>query len=122
MTVLRVLLSTEDCERYGLPGEPLELDMGILMQDEAEELDDQGIDPDGKPWVEFLNSGKVKVYRVVVWLALRRAGVDVTLADVKFDRKAVRFSTVGEVEPGKDEDSASSGSPGPDDSSPDTPD
>lgn len=120
---LHVLLTNEDRERYGLPADPLELDLAVLMQDEAELLDDQGVPVDGKAWTDWLNSGGVKVRRVVVWLAMRRHGVDVALGDVKFNRRGLLLFKYaeGEGEPGKGGASGSSESPGPDDSSPDSP-
>jgi hypothetical protein len=116
-----MLLSKVDRERYGLGEQPLEVDLSIVYQDEAEELDEYGVDPDGQAWFDWLNSNDVKVWRVIVWLALARAGVDVRLAEVRFNRRRVGYLPPDES-PGKDERSETSDSPTPPDSSPDTPD
>lgn len=101
---MKVLLGAADRKRYGLSDEPLDVDLSVVMQHEAEELDDNGIDPDA--WVEFINSGNVKVWRCVVWLALTRNGAAVALADTRFDRRSVRYTPA--ESPGKDgSDSAS---------------
>lgn len=95
-----VFLSRPDRERYGIESaDGLQVDLSVVMQDEAEELDDYGIDPD--EWEKFINSRGVKVWRAVVWLALVRNGVDVKLAEVKFNRRATRY--LADPSPGKDE-------------------
>lgn len=114
---MKVLLSPSDRERYGIEtADGLEVELSVLMQDEAEALDEYGIDPD--KWPEFINSGNVKVWRVIVWLALVRNGVEVKLGEVKFNRRATRYTNES---PGK-ADLETSDSPTPPDSSPDTPD
>lgn len=123
MHVLRVaLLSQADRDRYGVGPEPLEVDLSVVMQDEAEELDEYGVDPDGKAWFDWLNSDDKRVWRVLVWLALVRAGVDVRLKDVKFNRRRIGYVSPDEPaeSPGKDEASEPSGSPTPEPSSPDS--
>lgn len=87
---MKFLLGPADRARYGLGDEPLDVDLAELYQDEAEELDEHGIDPD--QWVTWLNSGDVRVWRVVVWLGLARNGVEVKLAEVRFNRRAVRYT------------------------------
>jgi hypothetical protein len=114
---MRVFLSKPDRERYGIEHtDGLEVELSVVMQHEAEELDDYGIDPD--EWEKFINSGAVKVWRVIVWLALNRNGHQVPLAEVKFNRRATRYTNES---PGKDPatpdpgtpDSGTSGSPTP---------
>lgn len=122
MTALRIaFLSKADRERYGLSDEPIELDVSVVYQDEAEDLDDYGVDADGKAWYEWLNSPDKRVWRVLVWLALRRAGVDIGLREVKFDRRRIGWLQPEQTEsPGKG-DSETSGSPTPPPSSDDSP-
>jgi len=113
-----VLLSKPDRERYGVETtDGLPVDLNLLYQNEAEELDDFDVDPD--EWEKFVNSGAVKVWRVIVWLALTRNGHPVPLAEVKFNRRATRWANES---PGKDDpdtsDSPTSESPTPPSSSP----
>jgi len=104
---MRVFLSKPDRERYGVEHtDGLEVDLSIVMQHEAEELDDYGIDPDD--WEKFINSGVVKVWRAIVWLALNRSGHQVSLVDVKFNRRATRYTNES---PGKDQDIPDPGTP-----------
>jgi hypothetical protein len=99
---MRLLLSKPDRERYGIEHtDGLEVDLSIVYQHEAEELDDYGIDPD--EWEKFINGGTIKVWRVIVWLALTRNGFPVPLAEVKFNRRATRYTNEPES-PGKDSD------------------
>lgn len=115
---MKIFLSKPDRERYGLSDELLDVDLSIIMQDEAEELDAFGIDPDDG-WIPFLNSNDVKVWRAVVWLAVKRAGVEVSLKDLKFNRRRVGWLPPDES-PGKDEASETSESPTPPPSSDDS--
>lgn len=91
-----VYLTDKDRERLGVPG-PLEVDLAELMQDEAEILDEHGIDPDG--WEEFLRSDALRRWRAIVWLALRRNGIQVPYGELNFDRRGMRFESA--PEPGK---------------------
>jgi hypothetical protein len=105
---VKIWLGEADRERYGLGTDPLDFDPTTLMQDEAEDLDDYGIQPDG--WDEFILGAPIlgpdrkplpradkphlpqrhpptaRAWRALVWLALRRNGHKVALADVNFDR------------------------------------
>lgn len=114
-------LSKADRERYGIEHtDGLDVDLSVVMQDEAEELDEYGVDPDAG-WIPFLQSTDKRVWRVIVWLALKRNGVEVKLAEVRFDRRRV-----GYIEPessGKDDTgqaSETNDSPTLPDSSPDS--
>lgn len=116
---MQVFLTKPDRERYGLPDGLLEVDLYDVFQDEAEELDAYGVDPD-EGWIPFLNSNDIRVWRIIVWLALRRAGVEVSLTDVKFNRRRTGYVTPDES-PGKG-DSETSDAPTPPPSSDDSPD
>lgn len=133
---MKIWLGEADRERYGLGTDPLDFDPTTLMQDEAEDLDDYGIQPDG--WHEFILGAPVlgpdrkplpradkphlpqrqpptaRAWRALVWLALRRNGHKVALADVNFDRRAVRYAVEVDDGPGKDPEE---GQPAPSDAS-----
>jgi hypothetical protein len=98
-------LGEADSQRYGLdPQAWLEFDGRVLMQTEAEILQQAipGFDPDD--WFEFLegeDTGAVdpdgkpirrrhpQQLRVVIWCTLRRAGTAVAFSELDFDRRAV---------------------------------
>lgn len=114
-------LAKADRERYGIDHDDgLDVDLSVVMQDEAEELDEYGVDPDAG-WIPFLKSTDKRVWRVIVWLALRRNGVDVKIREVKFDRRRVGY--IEPESPGKDDSdqaSETNESDTPPPSSPDT--
>lgn len=109
MAVIRVHLAAEDLKRYELT-EPPTLDYLVLMQLEAEALQEAipGFEPDG--WLDFLHANGIHVKRAIVWCALRRAGVHVPLAELDFDRRSCFYENVAEPE-GKDETSTPDSSP-----------
>lgn len=116
--MLRIRLSDADRERLGCV-EWLDYDPNALMLSEAEILDDAGIDPDirwgdpvldeqGKPELTEKGAPKRRIrpggQRVIVWMALRRSGVDVPIKDLDFDAERVLWQV---VEPGKAESETS---------------
>lgn len=107
MTELR--LSDADRERLGV-AEWLDYDMTNLSMVEAETLQEQfGVEPedrldwfrgqpvlkDGEPVLdeddEPVRKRSMKVYRFIVWCALRRAGVKADPLEFDFDYSGVRF-------------------------------
>lgn len=92
-----VHLGAKDAERYGVTG-PLEVDLAEVMQDEAEILWEHGVDTDA--WVELMTKEPFKRWRVIVWLALRRNGIQVGYTELNFDRQSMRFRSAVEDEPG----------------------
>lgn len=99
----RLLLSEGDRKRLGVTGEYLPIDLGALTNREAIELSALGyrtpamfrralppvpVDADGKPCDEKEAEDFQIDYRawtVLVWLALRRAGIDADPETLEFD-------------------------------------
>lgn len=97
--MIRFKLSPEDRERLGAP-EVIAFDETRLMLSEARAVQKaSGYHPDD--WFDGLKKGAPDAVAAVVWLALRRAGVEITYDDVDFDLGALVYE---EPEPeGKDQ-------------------
>lgn len=106
--MLLIRLSDADRERFGC-AEWLELDQNVLSLEEAEQLDDAGIDAlrwdrPAEGLVDDAGNPRVSArgVRVAVWLALNRNGSKVSLAELE----AVNFRQIAyrrpEPEQGKD--------------------
>lgn len=113
---IRVRLTPEDQKRYECP-EWMELDPFSLTATEAFVLQ-AGFTREGvtmgfdspAAWREALNKGTAAAGIVLVWLALRRSDVSVSLADLEFDYdnagwKIVPDAAEPDQESGKGEES-----------------
>lgn len=100
---MRISLSEEDRERFGCP-EWLVLPDGFTLS----ALDAEALEVAGADWTLY-GSQKVGGVRALVWLGLRRAGIDVPYADLDFNISRIRYEAPGKAP------SATSGSrtPGP---------
>lgn len=90
----RIRLSDEDRERIGCD-EWLELDLSHLPVEEAEAIEDAT----GKTWDMVLDPG-AKAAKARLWFALRRAGIEVSFAELTFNLLGMRV-TRDEDDPGK---------------------
>jgi hypothetical protein len=102
---LRIRLSDTDREALGGP-EWLEFDSLTFMTDEAEAVEDAfGIF--AGEWYQLLRAGAkipTRMWRAIVWLSLRRAGVTVEPAEVRFDvLRMLTGPSADEVDEGKGE-------------------
>jgi hypothetical protein len=111
MTV-RILLCEADQKKLGAPAD-LVVDFATLTQAEAEILDEHGVDPDnlgahinprpalgpdGAPLHDDDGGPRLRLplrgVRTMVWMGLRRAGVDIPYGELDFERMNTRILSV----------------------------
>lgn len=132
---MRIRLSDEDRERLGITEEWLAFQLDRLMMSEAEELDNGGYDPDdlaedlagqivygadGEPVMIPVpgSDGQLvekrrrpaRVWRAVVWIAIRNAGVQVPYVGFDFNLRGIEYAADPDEEPGKDGEAPASAS------------
>jgi hypothetical protein len=113
MDPFHITLTPADRERLG-SGEVLGYDPSVVMLDEVETIQDHGgIDPAEwikaqQVWIAALIDGfgsldsaaqrlALRAERAIVWLALRRSGVDVAIGQLTYNRVGliINFPTAG---------------------------
>jgi hypothetical protein len=133
--LIHLRLSDVDRERLGVPDEWLDVDPHSVTAREASILQ-RGFDLDGEritydtpgEWRRALRGGMpddqparrpdFPAMLVLVWLALRRAGVTAALDALDFDLDGLAYRSDGQPEPEPDPEA----SPGKDDAPPTSPD
>lgn len=97
----RLRLAAEDRARYEGCPEWLPWDPGKLSIDEAIEVQERsGIAP--TEWRPALQEPSAIVWKLVVWMALNRAGLQVGWSDVKFDWEALEIAKDEAADLGKE--------------------
>lgn len=97
---MKIILAPADRDRYGCT-EVLDWNDGQLSVDEAIEIQERtGVEYDG--WIAFVKSGHPAALKAVVWMALNRAGHQISWADVQFDVFALELGRDQPASPGKE--------------------